>query len=229
MAFRVSLLLAVVVFSIFTLRADAAGPRLAFVYGLETPRGVVVSHDGRDVYVAGSGEDAIATFRRNQKTGRLKFVSAVKERKSSDGCGLNSPVHLTLSPDDRFLYVVCSGDSILIFRRSPETGQLKWIQSLRNGRDGIDCLEYPRQASITPKGDLLIVAASGRQPGKAALSTFVRDPKTGKLTLSHVLRESEDGKFGLRGLASVCVSPDGRHVYTTSAEFSIGTYAVSRQ
>jgi DNA-binding beta-propeller fold protein YncE len=197
------------------------------VDGLETPRGVVVTHDGRDVYVAGSGEDAIATFRRDQKTGKLKFVSAVKEPESSPGYGLNSPLHLARSPDDRFLYVVCGGNSVIVFRRSAETGQLKWIQSLRNGCDGIDCLEYPRQAAVSPRGDLLFVAASGRRTGNAALSTFVRDVGTGELTLSHVLKESEFPKYGLRGLASVCVSPDGRHVYTTSAEFSIGAYAVS--
>jgi DNA-binding beta-propeller fold protein YncE len=199
------------------------------VDGLKAPRGVVVSHDGRDVYVAGSGEDAIATFRRDQKTGRLQFVAAVKEPEASPGYGLGSPLHLLLSPDDRFLYVVCGRDSVVAFRRSAETGQLKWIQSLRNGRDGIDCLEYPRQAAINPKGDLLFVAASGRGTGNAALSTFMRDAKTGKLALSHVLSETDDPKYGLRGLASVCVSPDVRHVYTTSAEFSIGAYAVRRQ
>jgi DNA-binding beta-propeller fold protein YncE len=127
--------------------ADAMTPRpldgAPRVDGLRTPRGVVVSRDGRDVYVAGSGEDAIATFRRDAESGRLQFTTAVKEPASSPGYGLKSPVHLVISPDDRHLYVACGGDTVMVFVRSAETGRLKYIQTLWNGRDGIVLPSFP--------------------------------------------------------------------------------------
>lgn len=199
------------------------------VDGLKGTRGVTVSLDGRFVYVAGAGEDAMAIFRREPEKGRLQFVAAVKNDRAGQSLGFAAPHHMVISPDDRYLYVACAGDTVAVCRRDAETGELTSVQTLRNGEGGVDGIEYPRQVAMDRKGKMVFVAASGRRPGQSALTVFTRDPTTGKLTQVQILKDADYPRYGLTGISSVCVSPDGRHVYTTSLKYSVGVFVVRRQ
>jgi DNA-binding beta-propeller fold protein YncE len=90
-----------------------------------------LSPDGRNVYVASFGSDAIAVFRRNRRTGALRQlrgrVGCVSDRRTRgcrDGRALADPSSLDLSPSGRFLYVGSEQGGIGTFRRNPRTGRL---------------------------------------------------------------------------------------------------------
>ena len=59
---------------------DASGDYLSFIeahyddLGLDTVFSVVVSPDGKNVYTASTGDDALAVFHRNTTTGKLVWV-----------------------------------------------------------------------------------------------------------------------------------------------------------
>jgi DNA-binding beta-propeller fold protein YncE len=48
------------------------------VEGLDSPEAMAVSPDGAHVYVAGTGDNAVAVFARDPGTGALEFVEAVQ-------------------------------------------------------------------------------------------------------------------------------------------------------
>jgi 6-phosphogluconolactonase (cycloisomerase 2 family) len=74
------------------------------VDGLNGPRSVTVSPDGKLVYVTGADDDAVAVFSRNSTTSGLTYLGA-----HLDGVGgvdgLNGAVSIAASPDGKHIYV----------------------------------------------------------------------------------------------------------------------------
>ena len=90
------------------------------------PRGVAVSGDGRHVYVAAAGSNAVAVFARNRKTGALAQLPAPAGCVSEDGTGgacrdgkaLKSAGGVVVSGDGRSVYVASLGSSaVAVFAR----------------------------------------------------------------------------------------------------------------
>jgi 6-phosphogluconolactonase (cycloisomerase 2 family) len=73
------------------------------VDGLFLVRSVTVSPDGKNLYAAGGGDDAVAVFSRDSTTGSLTFIE-----KRQDGVGgldgLDGAASLTVSPDGKHVY-----------------------------------------------------------------------------------------------------------------------------
>jgi len=93
---------------------------------LQGPRGVAVSRDGRSVYVASAGSDAVAVFARERATGRLTQLAGVagcvsetgSEGACTDGTALRSAGAVAVSEDGRSVYVasLVSG-AVAVFER----------------------------------------------------------------------------------------------------------------
>ena len=92
---------------------DAASSHLTFVEvqrdgvggvdGLDGAISVTISPDGKHLYAAGGGDDAVAVFSRNTTTGALTFVE--KQQDSDRGVdGLDGAISTTVSPDGMHLY-----------------------------------------------------------------------------------------------------------------------------
>ena len=179
------------------------------VDGVADPRGVTVSPDGSHVYVAGSGDDAVAVFGRDGATGALTFVQTVKE--GQDGVdGLEGPWALTVSPDGGHLYVAGSRDHALaVFGRGAATGELTFVQVVEDNQGGVDGLL--EVSAVTVSADGKHVYAAG--PGDNAVAAFARDSATGKLAFVEMIRDGQGGADGLHGSTAVVVSPDGSHLY----------------
>ncbi|EXJ12602.1 lactonase family protein [Nitrincola nitratireducens] len=80
--------------------------------------GIQVNDNGDILYVSNRGEDSIAVFKINQRTGMLKMLQSV----SSEG---RTPRFFTLSPNGRWLYVLNEdSDSVITFSVDPNTGKL---------------------------------------------------------------------------------------------------------
>lgn len=213
---------------------------------LTTAVDVVLSPDGRNVYVAAAGDDAVASFRRDAATGRLSQLSGasgcIGESGEEAPCTPGRVVGveaLAVSPDGRSVYAAApQGHALAILARDQRTGELKQLE----GRDGCvgdeargdECtparaLIDPTHAAVSPDGGSVYVAS----PGTNAVVIFARDRQTGKLnqlpgTRGCVLEPSADEEavppetcttaLPLAEPYAVAVSPDGLHVYVASSE-----------
>jgi DNA-binding beta-propeller fold protein YncE len=105
---------------------------------LRDPSAIVVSPDGRHVYVGALRSQAIAVFARSRRTGALRQLGGragcVSDRpgaRCGQGRALSRPSALALSPGGRFLYAG-SDAGIAVFRRNARTGRLVQL----SGADG---------------------------------------------------------------------------------------------
>jgi len=167
------------------------------VEGLGSARGVAVSPDGRDVYVA-SELDAISVFSRNPDSGTLTFTQVLKN--ALDGVsGLEAPVRVVLSPDGKNVYVAASSGGGAAFLRNQNDGSLTFLHAL--GQSGTECL------AVTPDGKQVVTA------GGNAVRLFDRDLVTGVLTLKETFQDGVNGVDGLSQGRSLQVDPEGQAVF----------------
>ncbi len=175
--------------------------------GLDAPKKVAASPDGRHVYVAASADSAVAVFERDGQSGTLTFVEA---RKNGVGgvAGLAGASWVDVSSDGRHVYVTGEDeDALAVFERDPQSGALTFLTALRNGRDGIEMLEQPSWALLSPDGRHLY--ASSRS---GVVTVFDRDEQDGSLAF---LESRFEGQAGLGGSNSAAFSPDGRFLYVS--------------
>ena len=123
------------------------------VDGLDGANEVVVSPDGKNVYVVGVSDFAVAVFNRNTDTGGLTFARAVSTNPTADPFAVR-PTNLAISPDGRNLYV--SASQVLIdFDRNAETGELTPHETID------DNISSARGIVLSSDGRMLYVAAGG--------------------------------------------------------------------
>lgn len=182
------------------------------------PLGVVVSPDGTHAYVTSNGSPVVV-YSRNPITGALTFVEY-----ESGGfdvlTALSSPHGLVLSPDGAHLYVTASGSlpggsGIAVYARNGTTGELTFVHSVHNGGGSpIEELYGTETIDISPDGAHVYV---GSRSMDSALLGFSRNAGTGMLTLLQVVRNDQDGVYGLAEVHSVDVSNDGTRVHVRAS------------
>lgn len=210
--------------------------------GLEGASRVVVSRDGRHVYVLSfHPASAVAVFSRDRRTGALTQLpgrDACWSATGTDGAchvatAFFQPRDLALAPDGRSLYVVTTGsNSLVAFQRSMTTGALLQLPLpagciSNDGSDGVGtggtcadgvALDAPSAVTVSRDGRNVYVASLM----SSALAAFARDPRTGLLTQlpNEAACTSRDGTggacasgTGLGGATAVAISRDGRNVY----------------
>jgi 6-phosphogluconolactonase (cycloisomerase 2 family) len=181
------------------------------VDGLDGAYAVVVSPDGRHVYVAGYLDDAVAIFDRDESTGLLTYKDVVKDTDVSVN-GLDGANSLAFSPDGAYLYVASrSEDAVAVFVRFLNTGALVEIEVERDGADGVDGLNGARAVAVSPDGSQVYVVSQVDD----ALAVFARDGSSGELLFVGAHKDGQNGVDGLDAASGVAVSPDGGHVYVT--------------
>jgi 6-phosphogluconolactonase (cycloisomerase 2 family) len=180
------------------------------VDGLWAPYSVALSPDGKNVYVAGSADDAVAVFSRDSSTGALTFVQVVKDTDSGVD-GLNGAVAVAVSPDGENVYVSSVVDNaVTMFIRKDSTGALTFKQVLKDTDPGIDGLDWPESIAVSLDGKHVYVAGYDDD----SVAVFNRKDTSGQLTFQQVVKDGDPGvSGGLDGARSVAVSPDGGHVY----------------
>ena len=176
--------------------------------GLGGCRGVAISPDGRCLYVAGYADSAIASFRREEETGALRFEGAYSE-KTTGPIGLEGVHPLLISPDGTYLFAGGYTDGTLVlFSREPSTGALTFLEGLSCADAGLEALAGIRSVALSPDGANLY--AAGYTDGTIASFTF--DSGAARLQLLQSLRDGDAGLDFLAGAACVQVSPDGTQV-----------------
>lgn len=200
---------------------DGQGGVEGLYYGAN---GLAMSPDGRSVYVTGAQDNALATFRRNRRTGKLRFVNAKFD--GQDGIdGLDGDYDVAVSPSGRSVYVVSTEDSALAkFKRNRRTGKLRFVSERRDDEGGVDGLQGAFAVAISPDGDSVYVASTGDN----ALATFRRG-RHGRLRFVNAKFDGRGGAM-LESPGDVQVSPDGRNVYVSAQyEDAVDTFRRDRE
>jgi DNA-binding beta-propeller fold protein YncE len=207
------------------------------------PDVVVVSPDGKNVYVGSFFGNAVAVFGRSASTGALTqpagaagCVAAVATGGCATGLGLEAPEGLTISGNGADVYVATALSSALVtLVRDPSTG------ALAQPRGGSGCIVDSALAGCTTGVQLDGANAVAVSPGDRdvyvtslfsnSVTSFTR-ASTGALAQKEgtagclVWLRAVGCSFG-RALSSpegLAVSPDGRNVY--AAAFATGAIDV---
>jgi DNA-binding beta-propeller fold protein YncE len=203
------------------------------VKALELPNAIALTNDGRSLYVAAPGEDAISHFQRTS-AGDLHYVGCFGDDTSDPaGClkvapGLQSPVALIPSPDGSSLYVASSfnvDDAIAEFSRNASNGKLTPLGCIGNDANTGSCASDPGDLrgvialAVSADGESLYAAAALDE----AVVRFDRDTTSGALThvgcigdvVANPAACAQTAK-ALRGSRALATSGDGKSLYDGS-------------
>lgn len=170
----------------------------------EDPDDVELAPDGRFLYVAAEGKDAVVVLARDPSSGSLSFVGQTEATPS------DPPSGLAVSSDGDHLYAISfKGDSIAVYDRDELTGTLTFVERLREGENGAQGLNGASVVALPPDGESLYVT------GKDAVAAFRRNPTTGRLEFLQLRRDGKDGVKGLECASGVAASLDDDNVYAT--------------
>jgi len=216
--------------------SDRASEGCALGRGLSGPSSVAVSLDGRNVYVAASGSQAVAVFSRNPRSGALRqlfgssgCVSHARGEGCTTGRALPRPRDVLVSADGANVYVGGNGGVAVFSRNASQGGALTQLAG-RAGcvfergdactivpgvADAVDLVESPsgRQLYVaSADADRLGVVERG-DDGSLAKPTqparcLAEAPRAGGCEAVRALRHPR----------AVVVSPDGANVYAASQE-----------
>ena len=195
------------------------------VDGLDGAQGVAVSPNGRSVYVSAFDDSAVATFRRNRDTGKLRFVNAKFDGQGSVD-GLGGAFEVAASSDGRSVYVASEqDDAVATFKRNRDTGKLKFVNAKFDGQGGA-LLDNATGIQVAPDSRNVYVSAAD----DSAVDTFKRNRDTGKLRLLNAKVDGQGSVDGISGTFDLTVAPDGRNVYVSGYnENAVATFKRARR
>ncbi|MBY6204211.1 beta-propeller fold lactonase family protein [Halomonas denitrificans] len=199
------------------------------VTGIGEATALVVSADGRHVYVAGAENDTLAVFERNRLPasagyGLIEYVTHYTQNVGGVA-GLEGIRDLAISADGNIVYALGQATgTIARFSRDPATGELTFRDFKQDGTSGTTGLTGARRLLLDDAGASLF--ASG-----AAAEAVVRfdvgddaDPALeGALDFAGLLANGDPAPltggsvFGLEGATGLFATPDGRHLYTAGS------------
>jgi 6-phosphogluconolactonase (cycloisomerase 2 family) len=104
------------------------------VNGLQNPRTVAVSPDGRDIYVGTGGGHNVIWFRRNEETDKLSLQQVYKPGEAK----LEQVTSVVVSPGGNHVFATGrDSKTIAVFRRDLLSGALDYKYSLDNAATGL--------------------------------------------------------------------------------------------
>lgn len=177
-------------------------------------RGIVLSPDGKFVYVASEGADTLTTLKRDPKTGELDVLEILKH-KDGQVQGLNGAFSLAVSPDGKFLYL-SSGrftgtDGITVFKRKKD-GKLEFVDELINFTDKLQRFVGGNEIVMSSDGKQVYVVASRSD----SLVVLDRDQQTGKLKQTQFFVDQFRGVGAMLMPGGLTISPDDKFIYVAA-------------
>ncbi len=192
-------------------------------------RDITMTQDGRFMFAAASGDQAIMAIQRDLGTGQLSLTQTL-ENNSPNNLAIDGVYGLDISPDSNHLYAVGSqSDGIAVFSINSTDGSLNFIESEVQGVDDPDdagppvsFMDRPIDVMVAPDGLHVFVTADF----SSSLAVFDRDASTGELSFKESFKNGVSGVDGIGGAASVWVSGDNKTVYVLGrADNSIASFS----
>ncbi len=182
------------------------------VDGLDQARSIVISPDGKNLYVAAYGDSKLSVFGRNATTGAVSFLGVYEE--GDQGVEeLTQPHALAISPDGDHLYVALWSNQLIVFERDSSTGLLTYLSKLAYLQaESIGSSGTPRAISISPDGKQVYVASWNTD----TVSVFDRDATDGSLAHLSDYRNSDTDISNMDGPHALTISSDGTFVYVAA-------------
>jgi 6-phosphogluconolactonase (cycloisomerase 2 family) len=204
-------------------RASSTGT-LAYVktititYGLgSSPHSFAISGDGRNMYVTPlfHMDNDLGILSRNTSSGELSFSDTLVDEAGSPG-GLLGAAYVTMSPDEKFIYVASPSDSSIgIFSRDTSTGIPAFVSRVkRPNLGGVNWI------SISSDG------ANAYATATSSVLGFARNTANGNLSYQTCWNNDSIKTTCLTGVRSLAMRPDGKIVYTAaSGDGAIGIFS----
>lgn len=155
----------------FEARTSELGPALPPLISKpgSGPRHMAFSADGKNAYVINELDNSVTIT--SERGGMFETIGTVPTL-PADFTGANTTAEIEVHPNGKFVYGSNRGlDSIVVYSRDPETGELKFLQHAPCGG------QIPRHFKIDPTGKWLLCAHQGSN----TISVLSLDPKTGLL------------------------------------------------
>jgi DNA-binding beta-propeller fold protein YncE len=212
--------------------------------GMNFPKWLTVSPDGRNLYVSAQNGDSVAILARDVATGRVHQPAGQGGCLSDNGAGydpactaasgLDSPQGIAVSPDGANVYVAASAsNAITVLARDDTTGQLRFVQCLSHrDQPDPDCAPATALAGasfpvVSPDGRNVYVTAVDSQ----ALTVYERDLATGRLTQTECFVDASTPLTGctpspgLKQAFTATMDPAGHNVYVAArASSAVATF-----
>jgi len=166
---------------------------------------VLVSPDGRFLYVADYYNSEIHIYSREPLVGKIEELDEVP--------GLPSVVALAMTADGHHIYGAgYYSNDVLVLERDATTGGLTLIQTANAVVGGVDYILRPQFLALSAdEANLYITGLDSNSIG-----VFSRDLTTGLLTFVEAQVNGVNGVVGLEYPVGVAVSPNGASVYVAA-------------
>lgn len=212
--------------------------------GAEAVEDIVITRKGVRAYSASTG-GRVLIFARNPATGTLRPLGCLGEDSSGKpqpGCSLGRATDgarsVTLSPDERFVYVADLSGALAIFARNQSSGRLTQLPGAagcfsETAADG--CAKGrgvygSHRLTITPDGRFAYLAGKAGGKHQSGLAVFSRNTATGALTQLPGAAGcfDEDGSDGctvgrvIVGAHEALLDASGRTLYLVADQFQGG-------
>ena len=189
------------------------------VDGLNAALGVAISPDGKQVFVTGFYEYALAVFNRDSN-GNLTFKRVFKDNTSSID-GLDRPVGVSVSPDGKQVFIASRDDNALTVFNRDSSGNLTFQHTFKNGSGDIDGLEGAVDVSVSPDGQQVFVVS---QYGDA-LVVFNRDAAP---SVNYVTASTADGTYTVGDTVEITVQFSEEVDVTGTPQLTLETGTTNR-
>ena len=177
----------------------------------DMPHGVKVSHAGTRVYISCMHSDEILEL-------DIATLATARRVKTSRGC---SPTFVSVSPDDRRLYIACNSGNTLEVR---DAGTLGLIKELPVGKGAYN-------VEPSPDGQVLIVTNKKEQSVSLVeavrLTELARIPTSKKIV--HGVAYSPDARLAYISCESIGTDPGAVDVIDLSARKLVASVPVQGQ